>query len=137
MRKFLALAFLLLLSPSAHAGLGDPETEAIMPRIKSDFYELIEGVACGDLSDRKLEIDESYVASVMLVSGGYPGSYGKGYEISGLGKTGGCAVFHAGTKESGGNIVTSGGRVLGVTSSGATPSSRTSAYAANCSSAAL
>lgn len=101
-----------------NARLGDPETEAIMPRIKSDFYELIEGVACGDLSDRMLEIDESYVASVMLVSGGYPGSYGKGYEISGLDKTVGCAVFHAGTKEYEGNIVTSGGRVLAVSSWG-------------------
>ena len=64
-----------------NARLGDPETEAIIPRIKSDFFELIEGVAMGDLAERSIEIDDRSVASVMLVSGGYPRSYGKGYEV--------------------------------------------------------
>jgi len=103
-----------------NARLGDPETEAIMPRIKSDFFELIEGVARGDLSERELEIDDRPVTSVMLVSGGYPGSYEKGYEISGLDRTKECVVFHAGTKISDGKIVTSGGRVLAVSSWGNT-----------------
>lgn len=100
--------------------LGDPEAEVIIPRIKSDFYELIEGVAKGDLSERELEIDTRYVSTVMLVSGGYPGSYEKGKEISGFDKTEDCVIFHAGTKKVDGKIVTAGGRVLAVSAWGDT-----------------
>lgn len=103
-----------------NARLGDPESEAIVPRIKSDLFELMEGVAKGDLSERELIVDERSVATVMLVSGGYPGHYEKGYEISGLGRTRECVVFHAGTKTVGDKIVTSGGRVLSVSSWGKT-----------------
>jgi phosphoribosylamine---glycine ligase len=103
-----------------NARLGDPETEAIIPRIKSDFFDLIEGVAKGDLNRRKIRLDERYVASVMMVSEGYPGNYEKGKEISGLDLTSDCVVFHAGTKTENGRIVTNGGRVLAVSSWGQT-----------------
>lgn len=100
--------------------LGDPETEAIIPRIKSDLFDLIEGVAQQDLAERELLTDEKYVTTVMLVSGGYPGSYQKEKEIFGLNLTRDCAIFHAGTKKTDGKIVTSGGRVLAVSSWGTT-----------------
>jgi phosphoribosylamine--glycine ligase len=103
-----------------NARLGDPESEAVIPRIKSDLFDLIEGVAKGDLEERDLVIDERYVSTVMLVSGGYPGHYEKGYEISGLENTEGCIVFHSGTRIAGNKVVTSGGRVLAVSSWGKT-----------------
>jgi phosphoribosylamine--glycine ligase len=103
-----------------NARLGDPESEVVIPRIKSDLFELIEGVAEGNLSEREIEIDTCFFTTVMLVSGGYPGNYEKNKEISGLDKTRDCVVFHAGTKISGGKIVTSGGRVLAVSSTGKT-----------------
>jgi len=104
-----------------NARLGDPEAEVTIPRIKSDFFDLLEGVARGDLSTRKLEVDERYVTTVMLVSGGYPGHYEKGKEISGLNKTDEyCMVFHSGTGMSENKVITSGGRVLAVSSFGAT-----------------
>jgi phosphoribosylamine---glycine ligase len=98
--------------------LGDPESEVIIPRIKSDLFELIEGVAKGDLDKRKLEFDARFVTTVMLVSKGYPGSYEKGKLISGIGTTDESVVFHAGTKKDANGIVTSGGRVLAVSSWG-------------------
>ena len=98
--------------------LGDPESEVIIPRIKSDLFELIEGVANGDLSERKIEIDERFVTAVMLVSGGYPGNYDKGKSIEGLDLTRGSEIFHAGTRREGEKTVTSGGRVLAVSSWG-------------------
>ena len=100
--------------------MGDPETEAVIPRIKSDLFDLFEGVAKNDLSKREIEVDERFVTTVMMVSGGYPGSYGKGIEITGLGKTDKSAsvVFHAGTKKVDDKIVTSGGRVLSVSAWG-------------------
>ena len=101
-----------------NARLGDPESEVILPRIKSDLYDLLEGVVNGDLSSRTIEIDDHYVTTVMLVSGGYPGSYPKGKIINGLDEISDSMVFHAGTKAEGKNIVTSGGRVLAVSSSG-------------------
>jgi phosphoribosylamine---glycine ligase len=101
-----------------NARLGDPESEVIIPRIKSDFFELIEGVACGNLNERVIEIDERSVTTVMLVSGGYPGNYKKGFPVTGLGKTDDCVVFHAGTKVSEGSVITSGGRVIAVSSYG-------------------
>lgn len=100
--------------------LGDPESEVIIPRIKSDIFDLLEGVAEGNLSERNLIISDDFVTTVMLVSGGYPGSYEKGQEICGLDKADGCVVFHAGTRFSNGKVVTSGGRVLAVTACGAT-----------------
>lgn len=101
-----------------NARLGDPETEAVIPRIKSDLFELLEGVAMGDLDKREVVIDERPAAAVMLVSGGYPGHYEKDFEITGLDSTSGCILFHSGTKFSGGSVVTSGGRVLAVSSLG-------------------
>jgi phosphoribosylamine--glycine ligase len=100
--------------------LGDPESEAIIPRIKSDLFDLVEGVAKGDLEKRNIEIDDRYNTAVMLTSGGYPGHYEKGYEISGLELTDECILFHAGTKIADGKLVTSGGRVLAVSSYGRT-----------------
>jgi phosphoribosylamine--glycine ligase len=100
--------------------LGDPESEVIIPRIKSDLFDLIEGVAMGDLERRKLEIDNRYVTTVMLVSDGYPGSYEKGKTIFGLDLISDSVIFHSGTKISNNNVVTSGGRVLAVSSWGNT-----------------
>jgi phosphoribosylamine--glycine ligase len=103
-----------------NARLGDPESEVIIPRIKSDLLELFEGVAHDDLSERIIETDERFVTTVMLVSGGYPGDYQKGISIAGLGNVKDSVVFHAGTKLSGDNAITSGGRVLAVSSWGKT-----------------
>ena len=101
-----------------NARLGDPESEVIIPRIKSDFFELIEGVAYGDLDEREIEIDNRSVTTVMLVSGGYPGDYNKGLPVTGLDLTSDCMVFHAGTKLAENGVITSGGRVLAVSSYG-------------------
>ena len=103
-----------------NARLGDPETEAIMPRIKSDLFELIDGVAKGDLSERKIEINENYATTVMLVSGGYPGDYEKGKIIEGLHQTKDSVVFHSGTRMDSDKVITAGGRVLAVTALGKT-----------------
>lgn len=103
-----------------NARLGDPETEAIMPRIRSDFFDLMQGVADGNLDSMNLDIDDEYVGTVMLVSGGYPGNYEKGMIISGLENVSGSVVFHAGTKIREGKAVTSGGRVLAISSKGKT-----------------
>ncbi len=103
-----------------NARLGDPESEVIIPRIKSDFFELIEGVANGDLANRVLEIEDKFVTTVMLVSGGYPGNYESGKLITGLSTDNDSIIFHAGTRYAGNDIVTAGGRVLAVTSFGST-----------------
>ncbi len=103
-----------------NARLGDPESEVIIPRIKTDFFELIEGVAKGDLARRDIEIDERFVTTVMLVSGGYPGNYAKGKTVSGLTDIRGSVLFHAGTQRKENIIVTSGGRVLAISSWGST-----------------
>lgn len=101
-----------------NARLGDPESEVIIPRIKSDLFELLEGVACGDLDERTLITDERHAATVMLVSGGYPGTFRKGFPVGGLENPGSSMFFHAGTALSGDTVVTSGGRVIAVTSYG-------------------
>jgi phosphoribosylamine--glycine ligase len=99
--------------------MGDPETEVVIPRIKSDLLHLLDSTANGTLSETDLEVDDRVAATVMLVSGGYPGDYEKGKKINGLAEVDERSmVFHAGTKLSGEQVVTAGGRVLAVTSMG-------------------
>ncbi len=96
--------------------MGDPETEVVMPRLKSDLLDLFEGVASGTLSERDIEIDERSAATVMLVAGGYPGDYDKGKKITGMDLINDSHLFHAGTAMKNGELVTNGGRVMAITS---------------------
>ncbi len=98
--------------------MGDPETEVVIPRIKSDFLHLLEGAATGSLSEQHIEIDHRAVATVMLVAKGYPENPDKGKEIKGLDLIKGSIAFHAGTKLSKDKIISNGGRVIAVTSFG-------------------
>ncbi len=101
-----------------NARLGDPETEVIIPRIKSDIVEMFLAIWNKNLNSYSLEIDERTAATVMLVSEGYPGNYAKGFEIHNLGNVKDSILFHAGTTFKNGNTVTSGGRVIAITSFG-------------------
>ncbi len=121
------LYFGLMLTPDGpkvieyNSRFGDPETQVVLPRLKTDFAEIVEAVAKERLSELDIQWAEEAAACVILASGGYPGSYEKGKEIHGLDEKGqaeGVTVYHAGTKAEAGKFLTSGGRVLGVTALG-------------------
>lgn len=111
--------------------MGDPETEAVLPRIQTDFVELMDAVAKQTLDKIQLQVDPRTAVTVVMVSGGYPGTYDKGFEIKNLEKAGSTLVFHAGTRAEGNKVVTSGGRVLALTSLGhSIEAAREQSYAA-------
>ena len=101
-----------------NARMGDPETQAVMPRIKSDFLELLVAAASGTLKGGSIEIDEHHAVTVALVSGGYPGEYTTGKSIGGLESEMDALIFHAGTKKQNNSVLTDGGRVLAITGKG-------------------
>lgn len=103
-----------------NARMGDPETEVVMLRLQSDLVDLLEGVAQGNLERKQVITDPRSAVTVMLVSGGYPGDYAKGKLISGLDQVNNSVVFHAGTVQQADQVLTSGGRVIAVSSYGAT-----------------
>lgn len=123
------LYFGLMLTPQGpkvieyNSRFGDPETQVVLPRLKTDFARIVKAVAEEKLAEVDIQWDEGASACVVMASGGYPGSYPKGLEIAGLdenGQAAGATVYHAGTKYEDGRFLTNGGRVLGVTALGAT-----------------
>ena len=100
--------------------MGDPETEVVMPRIESDLVDLLEAAGRDRLSEKTISVSPQACTTVMMVAGGYPGSYAKGTPMSGFDKVEGSLLFHAGTRHDGDRVVTNGGRVIAVTSLGAT-----------------
>lgn len=98
--------------------LGDPETEILLPRLKNDFVELILACFENSLNEKEIELENKSIATIIMVSGGYPENYAKGKRINGLDSNSDSIIFHAGTKEENGKIITNGGRVLAVTSFG-------------------
>lgn len=100
--------------------MGDPETQSVFPRLNNDLAVLCRATAHGTLDQHQIQLDERATATVILVSGGYPGSYEKGKVITGIDQVEGSIVFHAGTKEADGQLLTNGGRVIALTSYGAT-----------------
>ena len=123
------LYFGLMLTPKGpkvieyNSRFGDPETQVVLPRLKTDFAQIVKAVAEEKLGELPIQWDEGASACVVMASGGYPGSYPKGLEITGLdenGQVAGATVYHAGTKYADGKFLTNGGRVLGVTALGAT-----------------
>ena len=133
------LYFGLMLTPDGpkvieyNSRFGDPETQVVLPRLKTDFVDILEAVVDGRLAEQPVEWSGEACACVVMASGGYPGHYEKGIEITGLDENGqipGATVYHAGTVRRGGKFYTSGGRVLGVTALGATlPEALEKAYA--------
>ena len=100
--------------------MGDPETEVVIPRIKSDLLNLFKGICNGTFGEQDFYVDEDVATTVMLVSGGYPESYKKGKDISGLEEVENSIVFHAGTRKEEDKVLTNGGRVMAITSFGRT-----------------
>lgn len=100
--------------------MGDPETEVVLPRIKSDLLDLFEGVGNGNLHEKSFEVDTRFATTVMLVAGGYPEDYRKGDVMTGFENVKDSIAFHAGTKQEGDKVVTNGGRVIAITSFGDT-----------------
>ena len=98
--------------------MGDPETEVVIPRLKSDLLDLLDGVGTNTLSERDVVFDDRSAATVMMVSGGYPETYQKGKQIYGLNNESDSIIFHAGTKQDGPVVLSNGGRVLAATSYG-------------------
>lgn len=98
--------------------MGDPETEVVLPRLESDLIPLFEALDTGNLKNLSIEIKDDFAATMMLVSGGYPESYQKGFPVSGVEALSDCIVFHAGTKLNNGTLVTNGGRVIAITALG-------------------
>ena len=106
--------------------MGDPETEVVVPRIKSDLLDLLEAVGKQELHKASFELDPRIATTVMMVAGGYPEDYEKGHEVSGLEQVKDSIAFHAGTKQDGDKVLTNGGRLIAVTSFGDTIGEATS-----------
>lgn len=112
-----------------NARMGDPETQAVMTRIKSDFLELLIAAAEGNLKEKNIEMDDQHAVTVVLVSGGYPGEYATGKAIAGLENEKNALIFHAGTKKQNNSVLTDGGRVLAITGKNSSlETARTEAY---------
>jgi phosphoribosylamine--glycine ligase len=111
--------------------MGDPETQSVMARIQSDFLELLLAAAKGELKAKTIAVDSDFALTIVVASDGYPDEYEKGKTISGLEEATGAVVFHAGTRNQNNEVLTDGGRVLGITGKGKTlKAAQANAYAA-------